>query len=118
MSRSHYVVLIEQTVRDAHDRTARRVHELTDVLAAIVDASKNANLDDEHDPEGATVAFEREQVAALLERAQQQLADLDHALNRVERGTYGICETCGAPIPAERLDAQPATRRCVTCASQ
>ena len=93
------------------------MHELTGVLAAIVDASKNANLDDEHDPEGATVAFEREQVSALLERAQQQVADLDDALNRVERGTYGTCERCGAPIPAERLEAQPATRTCVACAT-
>jgi DnaK suppressor protein len=110
--------LIEQRVQEAHDRAARRVQELTAVLAAIVDASKNANLDDEHDPEGATVAFEREQVAALLERAQQQLVDLDDALDRVARGNYGICETCGAPIPAERLEAQPATRRCVACASK
>ena len=108
--------MIEQSVLDAHERAARRVQELTEVLAAIVDASNNANLDDEHDPEGATVAFEREQVAALLERAQQQLADLDDALERVATGTYGICEHCGAPIPAERLEAQPATRRCVACA--
>ena len=86
------------------------------MLAAIVDASKNANLDDEHDPEGATVAFEREQVAALLEHAQQQLTDLGDALERVATGTYGICEQCGAPIPAERLEAQPATRRCVASA--
>jgi RNA polymerase-binding transcription factor DksA len=110
--------LIEQTVHDAHARAARRVRELTEVVAAIVDASANANLDDEHDPEGATVAFEREQASALLERAQQQLADLDDALERVASGTYGICESCGAHIPAERLEAQPATRRCVTCASK
>jgi DnaK suppressor protein len=109
--------LTEQTVHEAHDRTARRVEELTGLLAAIVDASNNANLDDEHDPEGATVAFEREQVAALLERAQQQLADLDDALARVADGTYGICERCGSPIPAERLEAQPATRTCVACAA-
>jgi RNA polymerase-binding transcription factor DksA len=106
------------SLRDAHDRAARRVRELTEVLAAIVDASTNANLDDEHDPEGATVAFEREQISALLERAQQRLADLDDALLRVARGSYGICEQCGEPIPAERLGAQPATRRCVACASK
>ncbi len=95
-----------------------RVDELTAVLDAIVDASANANLDDEHDPEGATVAFEREQTSALLDRARTQLADLDEALTRVEQGTYGVCEVCRKPIPAERLEAQPATRRCVSCAAK
>ena len=105
------------TLPAARARAEQRIRELTAVLAGIVDASANANLDDEHDPEGATVAFEREQTAALLERAREQLAQLDDALERVEQGTYGICETCGNPIPAERLDAQPATRKCVSCAS-
>jgi DnaK suppressor protein len=106
------------TLHDARDRAARRVEELTEILAGIVDASTNANLDDEHDPEGATVAFEREQTAALLERAHAQLTDFDAALARVATGTYGTCEQCGAPIPAERLEAQPATRTCVGCASE
>ena len=88
------------------------------MLAEIVDASANANLDDEHDPEGATVAFEREQTSALLERAQAQLAEIDAALTRIAQGTYGTCEQCGAHIPAERLEAQPAARRCVRCASK
>ena len=105
-------------LRDARDRAARRVQELSAVLAEIVDASANANLDDEHDPEGATVAFEREQTSALLERAQRRLAELDAALERVAHGTYGTCEQCGATIPVERLEAQPATRTCVVCASK
>jgi len=88
------------------------------VLAEIVDASANANLDDEHDPEGATVAFEREQTAAWLERAREQLVELDAALARFAAGTYGTCEQCGATIPVERLEAQPATRTCVVCASK
>ena len=92
--------------------------ELTDTLDAIVDSSALANLDDEHDPEGATVGFERAQLAALLERARSQLDELDAALERVEHGTYGRCEGCGAAVPAARLEAQPATRRCVDCAGR
>jgi RNA polymerase-binding transcription factor DksA len=100
----------------ARDRTARLVDELSGVFDQIVDASDFANLDDEHDPEGATVAFERAQVVELLERARARLREIDAALGRFERGAYGVCEQCGAEIPRDRLEAQPATRRCVACA--
>lgn len=59
------------------------------------------------------------------DRAQAQLAGLrlqrlevTDALQRVERGTYGTCADCGAPIPAGRLDARPEAARCVTCQSK
>jgi RNA polymerase-binding protein DksA len=104
-------------LRDARDRTARLVDELTGVFDQIVNASDSANLDDEHDPEGATVAFERAQVAELLERARVRLTEIDAALRRFEGGAYGVCESCGTEIPGERLEAQPAARRCVDCAA-
>ena len=108
-----YAVLL----RDSRARTARVVFELTGVINEIIDASTLANLDDEHDPEGATVAFERAQVAVLLERAHAQLLEVDDALDRLRSGTYGVCERCGRPIPGERLEAKPATRVCVGCAA-
>lgn len=101
----------------ARIRTAKRISELTGVFDAIVASSDAANLDDEHDPEGATVGFERAQVRALLEHARAQLQELDAASERIERGSYGACARCGAPIAAERLAAQPAARACVKCAS-
>ena len=73
----------------------------------IVAASRDSNADDEHDPEGATIAFEREQVSALLAPARQRRADLLHAVEQVRSGGYGRCELCGEPIGAERL-ARPA----------
>jgi len=106
------------SLRDAHERATRRVIELTDLLGAIVDASAFANLDDEHDPEGATVGFELAQVSALLEGARTQLAELDEALERLRRGSYGTCECCGGAIAAARLDAQPPTRACITCMAE
>ena len=104
-------------IQEARARTARRVAELRAVFDAIVTSSDAANLDDEHDPEGATVGFERAQVSALLARARVQLEELDTAFDRLQRGTYGVCDRCGEPIPAERLAAQPAARTCVACAS-
>ena len=85
-------------------------------LAGIMAASEGANADDEHDPEGATIAFERAQTAALLDRARARLADVDAALARRAAGTYGVCETCGRPIAPARLEARPAARTCIDCA--
>lgn len=102
----------------ARERVRRRVAALTTTFDEIVESSDAANLDDEHDPEGATVAFERTQVAALLEQARQQLLELDAAQDRFRTGRYGLCERCGGEIPPARLEAQPAARLCVECAAR
>ena len=89
---------------------------LTREFDGVVAASRSSNADDEHDPEGATIAFERQQVAALLEQAHRRLADVEAALARRDAGGYGVCESCGRPIAPERLAARPAARTCIDCA--
>ena len=84
----------------------------------IVTGSAGANLDDEHDPEGSTVAFERAQIAALLREARASLGELDRASARLEAGRYWACEGCGGPIAGERLAARPATTTCIGCAGR
>jgi DnaK suppressor protein len=100
------------------EREAARaqIEALTREFDSVVDASRSSNADDEHDPEGATIAFERQQVVALLDQARRRLADVEAALARRESGAYGICETCGRPIAPERLAARPAARTCIDCA--
>ena len=93
-----------------------QVESLTREFEAVVAASAASNADDEHDPEGATIAFERQQIAALLEQARRRLDEAEAALARRDAGDYGICETCGRPIGAERLAARPAARTCIDCA--
>lgn len=85
-------------------------------LQALFSASRDSNADDEHDPEGATIGFERAQLTALLAAARDRIAEVDEALRRVEAGTYGACEGCGRPIAPERLAARPFARRCIACA--
>jgi DnaK suppressor protein len=94
----------------------RQIEALTREFDEVVAAARASNADDEHDPEGATIAFERQQVVALLEQARRRLADAEAAVRAVESGLYGICETCGRPIAAERLAARPAARTCIYCA--
>ncbi len=95
---------------------AARLVALHGDFAGVVAASADSNADDEHDPEGATIAFERSQVAALIDQAEHHLAEIDAALARVEDGTYGVCTVCGQRIPEARLDARPVARTCVACA--
>jgi len=96
---------------------AERIASLTDDLDRLIRSSVGANADDEHDPEGATIAFERAQLAALLAASHRRLADLDRATARLADGTYGRCESCGELISADRLTVRPTTTTCVRCAT-
>jgi RNA polymerase-binding transcription factor len=100
------------------DQTLGRIAELEREFAAIVAsaAEGSAGGDDEHDPEGATVAFERQHTAALLAQAREHLIAIDAALRKIDSGVYEICDMCGRPIGAERLAARPAALICIRCA--
>ena len=98
--------------------TLRRLAALTGDFDEVVAASRDSNADDEHDPEGATIAFERSQVAALVRQARERLTEISAALARLEDGSYGTCARCGQPIPAARLEARPAASTCVGCAAR
>jgi DnaK suppressor protein len=98
--------------------TLVRIAALRGDVAVIVDSASSTTGDDEHDPEGATIGFERAQAQALLALARRRLEELDAAIERVGSGGYGSCATCGRRIAPERLDARPEATLCVACARQ
>lgn len=98
------------------ERTRSRLADLAGDFGAVVAASRDTNADDEHDPEGATIAFERSQVGALVRQAREHLAEIDAAMARLAAGGYGVCEGCGSAIGAGRLSARPVARTCIDCA--
>jgi DnaK suppressor protein len=105
-----------QDLLDAEKRTAMaHIEALTAEFDDIVAGTAASNADDEHDPEGSTLAFERARVSALLSQERAYLAELERAADRVADGTYGVCTRCGAAIAPERLAARPAARTCVQC---
>jgi RNA polymerase-binding transcription factor DksA len=108
-------------IRDALDAERRdtldRITALSREFNGIVESSAGVATDDEHDPEGATIAFERAQLAALIDQARGHLGELDDALDRLREGSYGRCERCGRPIAAGRLAARPTARTCIACAA-
>jgi RNA polymerase-binding protein DksA len=106
----------EDAVERERMAVRQRIAELDRTFADIAASVDTANTDDEHDPEGATLGFERAQVVSLRDEARARLATLDAAAARIADGTYGRCERCGAPIGEERLAARPDAVRCIDCA--
>jgi len=102
---------------DERAETLALLTTMTARLSSVVDAGADASSDDEHDPEGSTLAFERGQLVAQIERSRVRIAEVDAAVGRLDAQTYGRCENCGADIADARLEALPAARLCITCAS-
>ena len=79
----------------------------------------DANLDfDENFADSGQVTAERGEVEALSGQLSETLTDIEDALVKFDQGTYGECESCHRQIPEVRLEAMPAARLCIECASQ
>jgi RNA polymerase-binding transcription factor DksA len=99
------------------DRLDEQIGSLTRAFDDIVAANEQANTDDEHDPEGTTIAFERSQVSALLRQARDDRDALRTTLHRVDDDpSYGVCMECREFIGVDRLLALPAATKCIACA--
>ncbi|MGO4146465.1 TraR/DksA family transcriptional regulator [Paenarthrobacter sp. YAF11_1] len=93
------------------------VKALRSDITSVSLARQDSNVDDEHDPEGSTIAFELSQAEALLDQSRAGLEAINAALGRIAQGSYGTCQVCGAAIPEDRLEARPWTPFCVEHAS-
>ena len=68
---------------------------------------------DQHPADSGTETFDRERDLSIREQVEAELRDVERALERLDEGTYGMCEVCGKPIGADRLAAVPAARHCL-----
>ncbi|MCI0456368.1 MAG: TraR/DksA C4-type zinc finger protein [Gemmataceae bacterium] len=82
------------------------------------EASGNLSNTPLHLADLGTDAFEQQLTMNLLENETGALAEIAAALERIDRGTFGHCEVCGATIPRERLETVPYVRHCIGCARQ
>ncbi|MET3683624.1 RNA polymerase-binding protein DksA [Alkalibacillus flavidus] len=88
-----------------------RLKEADDLPALIEESVGELNsLDDQHPGDNATELYERQKDLTMFRHAKEQLEEIDHALAKMDNGTYGICERTGEPIPLERLQAMPTAR--------
>jgi DnaK suppressor protein len=65
--------------------------------------------------EAASEQSEAERHMVLVKRLNMQLAEVQHSLQKISDGTYGICDDCGQPIPEDRLEALPQASHCLAC---
>ena len=103
-------------LRAERDDALRRVAVFDEVVADLVEARGDADTDDEHDPEGSTVSWDRATQEVTARAAREHLAEIDAAIARVTAGWDGRCADCGKLIPPARLAARPSADRCVRCA--
>jgi DnaK suppressor protein len=100
----------------------RRLQSLVESLTAnfddLTEAADASPPDDEHDPEGHTIAFERSQLSGRRSEYLHAIAELAAAEVRLDDAQSSLCDVCGEPIPHERRLAVPTATRCVVCAGK
>jgi DnaK suppressor protein len=104
-----------QQERAHHVAQAQELRAEADLIAAEMEPG-DVQFDEESG-EGTGAAIDRERDLALSMQAQTEVEEIDHALARIEAGTYGTCERCGQAIPKARLRAIPQARLCIACKS-
>lgn len=112
--RAAFRELLEAQLNDAQ-LSATAAHRN---MLLISDARQDSSTDDEHDPEGVTLAYERSQESAMERLATERFAAASAALAKLDAGTYGDCQNCGQAIAVARLEARPAATLCIDCANR
>ncbi|MFQ5523173.1 MAG: TraR/DksA family transcriptional regulator [Acidimicrobiia bacterium] len=109
------ITKVEKSLREERDRLVHQLHELgadeTGELRSDLDFGGSF-------ADAAAVTAERTEILGLVETLKAQLDAIDHALERIEAGNYGVCEVCGQEIGEDRLAFRPESVLCVDCKSK
>lgn len=109
------------TTRSSLEAEKRRLEAIRDGAHPGGGVGKHSERDDlselsgndQHQAEVGTETFDRERDLSIVEQLESELEDVERALEKLDRGDYGLCEICSEPIASERLGALPATRFCL-----
>ena len=121
---SHPVPSDKWLAKQQHTLYASRSERLQEAEALKAEADQMA-LDaepgdtqfDDESGEGSTTAVDRERDLALSAQARAEVVEIDVALDKIDEGTYGVCDRCGKHIPKARLEVIPWAALCVNCKS-
>lgn len=123
------VEMARKLAKSTVDRYKKKLTEEEERLEALIEGLEaereevrlsEAASDRSPDPntaEGGSLAFELEKELSVAQNAEDLLAKVRHAKDRIRRRQFGICEHCGTDIPTERLDVLPYATTCVKCAA-
>lgn len=96
-------------------RLEQEVEILEDGLGESLEESSEESIYDQHMAEMASATLDREMDLTLEENAEGALARIDHALAKLDEGSYGVCDSCKGRIGADRLRAVPSAALCIDC---
>ncbi|HLF43671.1 MAG TPA: TraR/DksA C4-type zinc finger protein [Acidimicrobiia bacterium] len=104
-------------LEDERDRLQAMIldYELELEEARLTESSSDRSPDPGN-AEAGSMKFEYEKELSIEQNTVDLLGKVERALDNIDKGTYGICESCGKPIPMARLDVLPYVTRCVDCA--
>ncbi|HVF32450.1 MAG TPA: TraR/DksA C4-type zinc finger protein [Acidimicrobiales bacterium] len=109
----------EALLADLRSQLEAERDQLRNQLAELGFADGGAGLEyDENFADSSQVTAERGEAGALAHTLQETLTDVERALEKLDGGSFGTCETCGNPIVEARLEAMPAAKHCIDCASK
>jgi RNA polymerase-binding protein DksA len=104
---------IQEHLENEHKRLAIELEQVQ-TSASSTDERREGSPFGKREEE-ATETLELEKRLTMENRIRQELAAVQHALDKFEKGKFGLCENCGQPIPPERLEALPQASLCMNC---
>ncbi len=102
-----------QRLKEEREHLTKELEQLKASAPAIGETKEGSPYGKKE--EGAAEAFELEKRLALERRLMESRDEIEHALSKFEKGTYGLCDTCGQPINIERLEVFPQASLCLNC---
>ncbi len=106
---------LKQRLLEERDRVNQEIADLdADLLESLEDSSGESPYD-QHMAETAAATLGREIDLSLQESARATVVQIDQALEKLENGSYGLCDKCGKSISAGRLEVSPAATLCIDC---
>ena len=111
-------MLSEATLSDLRASLEQERSDLRARLAEMGLLSGGDLAFDQNFADSSQVTAERGEVEALAGNLRESLTDVEAALVKLDNGTFGVCEGCGEPIAPDRLEAKPAAKLCMECASK
>jgi DnaK suppressor protein len=100
----HYKFLLNEQLKELMEEAAKTVNDLTVTDGEFPDPTDRASWESD-----------RNFLLRIRERERKLITKIAEALERIEEGTFGICERCGEPISEKRLEARPVTTLCINC---
>lgn len=108
---------IKKRLQAERERLEQELHEIMERTSLSSDVEQVSELStyDDHPADLASETFEREKDLAMEGNIQDLLEKVDTALEKLEEGTYGLCDSCGVEINPNRLEALPYASLCLNC---